>query len=354
MKMTRKTFLTGTAALLGSVFTASLAVAQQDDLEDSLIVRTTGSVFEDALVKHFFTPFTEATGVRVVPIATSYGEMVSKTSAMVEAGNVEWDIISPQFYELQKLSPYLTDLGDCSEMPNVASMGIEGICGQYGVQYLQGGVVLAFDPAKFPNEKPASWADFWNTEDFPGPRTLPSYGNPWGNVFLFALLADGVAPDELFPLDLDRAFAKLDEIKPEIDVWWKTGAQSVDLIRSGSAVMSPMWSGTAYAAKEAGVSLEWTFNQAIADRGSWAIVKGAPHPKAAKAFIDFYMTNPENHAAFSREIGYLTTNEEARSLLSPEKQAELVPEGETVDIDAAWVEENRESALERWNTWLSQ
>ncbi|HET8729027.1 MAG TPA: ABC transporter substrate-binding protein [Alphaproteobacteria bacterium] len=339
---------------MAGAFSANLALAQDDQLEDTLIVRTTGSAFEDALVKHYFTPFTEETGVTVIPVASSYGEMVSKTAAMVEAGNAEWDIISPQFYELQKLSPYLMDLGDCSEMPNVASEGIPGICGQYGVQYLQGGVVLAYNPTMFPDEKPDSWADFWDTESFPGGRALPSYGNPWGNVFLFALMADGVAPGKLFPLDLDRAFASLDEIKSEIDVWWKTGAQSVDLMRSGEIAMTPMWSGTAYAAKADGVPLEWTFNQAIADRGSWAIVKGAPHPNAAKAFIDFYMTNPENHANFAREIGYLTTNAKARTLLSEEKQDELVPEGETVDIDADWVEENRESALERWNAWLAQ
>lgn len=352
MTLTRKTFLQGATAAVAAATLSGVATAQ--DLEDTLVIRTTGSAFEAALVKNFFEPFTEATGVKVVPVATSYGEMISKTAGMVEAGKVEWDIISPQFYELQKLAPMLTDLGDCSEMPHVASDGIPGICGQYGVQYLRGGVVLAYNPEKFPDAKPHSWADFWDTEKFPGGRALPSYGNPWGNDFLFALLADGVVPDKLFPLDLDRAFAKLDEIKPKVDVWWKTGAQSVELMRSGDVVMTPMWSGTAYAAKNAGAPIEWTFNQAIADRGSWAIVKGAPHPKAAMAFIDFYMTHPENHAAFAEEIGYLTTNKDAGALLPPERQSQLVPEGETVDIDAAWVEQNREAALERWNSWIAQ
>ena len=43
---------------------------------------------------------------------------------------------------------------------------------------------------------------------------------------MLALLADGVAPSKLFPLDLDRAFHKLDQIKPNVAVWWKTGDQS--------------------------------------------------------------------------------------------------------------------------------
>ena len=36
-------------------------------------------------------------------------------------------------------------------------------------------------------------------------------------------MADGVAPDKLYPLDVDRAFKKLEEIKPNITVWWTSG-----------------------------------------------------------------------------------------------------------------------------------
>ena len=89
---------------------------------------------------------------------------------------------------------------------------------------------------------------------------------------------------KLFPLDLDRAFAKLDKIKPQIAVWWKTGAQSQQVMRQGDAVMSLMWSGTAYATKKSGVPLDWSWTNAVADFGSWTILKGAPHPNAARLF----------------------------------------------------------------------
>src|SRR6516165_2101981 len=48
---------------------------------------------------------------------------------------------------------------------------------------------------------------------------------------IFALLADGVPRDKLYPLDIDRAFKKLDRIKPHIKVWWREGNQSQQLIR---------------------------------------------------------------------------------------------------------------------------
>ena len=352
--ITRRAALAGAAALGGAPLRRAAA---QAGLEDTVVVRTTGGSFEQALKQHFFDPFTKATGTKVVPVATSYGDMVAKTAAMSAAGRTEWDVISPQFYELGRLAPYLADLGACGAMPNVAAQGIPGICGRYGVQYLTGGVVLAWDPAAFPKRPPATWADFWNLRDFPGRRALPSYGNPWNNTLLFALMADGVAPDALFPLDLDRAFRKLDEIKPHVDVWWKTGAQSVDIMRSGDAQITALWSGTAYAAKRSGVGLDWTYNQAAADLGSWAVLKGAPHPKAAVAFIDFYMGNPQAHAAFAREMGYATTNRAGLALLNPAEQRELVSSPAMLagmaGIDGDWVEANRAAVLDRWNRWLA-
>ena len=352
MFIARRKLLLGAAAFGTSLTWRGTAFAQ-DKLEDRLVVRTTGGAFEKALQKNFFEPFTRATGTRVVPVSSSYGEMIAKTTAMAAANAVEWDIISPQYYELARLSPYLVDLGDCSTVPRVLSEGTPRACGRYGVQYLSGASVLGYNPAAFPARKPESWADFWDLKNYPGRRALPSYGNPWANTLLLALLADGVAPNKLFPLDLDRAFRKLDEIKPHIAVWWKTGAQSQEIIRSGEVVATMMWSGTAYAAKQAGVPLEWTYNQAIADLGSWAILKGAPHPKAARAFIDFYMSNPENHAAFSREMGYATTNRAGQALLTPNERKQLVADKPLISIDAEWVDANRQQTLERWNKWLA-
>lgn len=345
--------------IAGALSAALARPASAQSLEDSVVIRTTGGPFEAALRRHFFEPFTKATGTRVVPVAASYGDMVAKTAAMSAAGRVEWDVISPQFYELERLSPYLVDLGDCAALPNVSAKGITGICGRYGVQYLTGAVVLAWSPAAFDGRPaPATWADFWNIKGFPGRRALPSYGNPWNNTLLFALMADGIPADRLFPLDLDRAFHKLDEIKPRIDVWWKTGAQSIDMMRSGDVQLSPLWSGTAYAAKRAGVGLDWTFKQAAADLGSWAVLKGAPHPRAAMAFLDFYMDNPQSHAAFAREIGYATTNQAGLGLLDAAEQHEVVSTptmlAQLARIDGAWVEANRAATLDRWNKWLAE
>lgn len=347
--------------LLGGAGLAALAkpfVVRGQDLESTVVIRTTGGAFEAALKRNFFEPFTRTTGTRVVPVATSYGEMITKTVAMHKANAVEWDVISPQIFELENLSQYLLDLADCAALPNVAADGVPGACVRWGVHYLTGGNVLTWNTETLRGTtRPASWADFWNVAKFPARRALPSYGNPWNNSLALALLADGVAPADLFPMDLDRAFRKLDEIKPHIAVWWKTGAQSQQILRSGEVEMTMMWSGTAFATKRAGVPIEWTYNQAIADMAAWAILRGAPHPNAAKAFINFYMSNPEAHANFSREMGYATSNKDGLALLPAEVRNDLVATPQAlaglVRMNADWVEANRAATLDRWNRWLA-
>ncbi len=359
MPIHRRSLLAGSAALGMAPVLGRAARAQGAPggaLEGSVVIRTTGGAFEQALKRNFFDPFTKATGVRVVPFVASYGDMMAKATAMETAGRVEWDIISPQYYELSKLSNLLTDLGDCSAMPNVAAQGVPNACGRYGVLYVVGGQFLAYNPEVFRNDKPASWVDFWNVDKFPGQRALPNTGSPWATL-IAALVADGEEPAKLFPLDLDRAFAKLDQIKPHVAVWWRTGAQSQQVMRSGNAVMSLMWSGTAYDAKKQGVPLDWSWTNAVADFGAWAILKGAPHPNAARAFIDFYMSNPEAHGAFSREMGYTTSSRAGQALLTPAEKQELGADPATaqqiISPNADWLEQYRASTLERWNKWIS-
>lgn len=339
-----------TAPLLGNRASAA------DGLESTVVIRTTGGVFERSLKANFFDPFTKATGVRVVPFAASYGDMMARATAMQAAGRVEWDIISPQYTELAKISGMLEDLGDCSGMPNVRELGTPEACGRYGVLYLFGAQMLAWNPNSFKGRKPASWKDFWDVETFPGRRALPNTGSPWATLIL-SVLADGVPADKLFPLDLDRAFRKLDEIKPHIGVWWRTGDQAQKMWASDDIAMSMLWLGTAYSSKRAGIPLEWTYNQSIADFGAWCILKGAPHPKAARAFIDFYMTNPDAHVAFAREMGYTTPNVASRDKLDAELKRDLISTSERVasiiKVDAEWLDANRATMLGRWNAWIS-
>ena len=355
MAPTRRTLLRG-AAGLGALPLAGGQARAAGALEPTLLVRTTGGSFEAALKKSFFDPFTKATGVRVIPFAASYGDMMAKSAAMQAANSVEWDIISPQYDELGQIAPMLTDLGDCADMPNVAAMGVPKSCGRYGVLYLLGGQLLTWNTTMFKDRAPKSWADYFDVKAFPGRRALPNTGSPWASLVM-ALLADGVPREQLFPMDVDRAFRKLDQIKPHVGTWWRTGDQSQKMWADDDIAMSLMWGGNLFAAKRRGVPIDSTYNQAIADFGAWAVLRNAPHPNAARAFINFFMTNPESHVQFARDMGYTTSNLASQSLLAPEDRKDLISSPEMlagiIRVDYEWLAKYRSAVLTRWQAWVS-
>ena len=144
---------------------------------------------------------------------------------------------------------------------------------------------------------PQSWADFWDTEKYPGKRGLrrgPKY------TLEFALMADGVEPAEVYdvlrtPEGVDRAFAKLDEIKGDI-IWWEAGAQPIQLLGSGEVVMTSAYNGRISAAnKEEGRNFKVVWPGSIYAVDSWVILANSPHKEAGLEFIAF-ASQPEHQA----------------------------------------------------------
>ena len=101
-------------------------------------------------------------------------------------------------------------------------------------------VAIGWREKAFPGKVPPGWAAFWDTKNFPGQRSLrkhPIY------ALEMALIADGVPMDKLYPIDVDRAFKKLEELKPHVLVWWSSGAQSAQVLKDGEVDMVAAWNG---------------------------------------------------------------------------------------------------------------
>ena len=166
---------------------------------------------------------------------------VAKIKAQVESGNVSWDVANIDSVEAAANCDVLmapdTDIIDASALPEGLELGKCGVPGDIT------GNVLAYNVDKFGKKAPSSWADFFDTARFPGKRGMDG-SNPAG-VFEAALLADGVAPKDLYPLDTKRALAKLDTIKDQL-VYWTSGAEQQQMIESGQVDMGFMWSGRVF------------------------------------------------------------------------------------------------------------
>ena len=288
--------------------------------------------------------------------AAAIGRLMEANSVVAgEANAIGWDIVTAWPEDLVAQADSLAKL-DCSRLTNL-SQAVDGACTERGLLRTMGGVSIVYDAKRFPQGGPQTWADFWDVKRFPGPRAMPNAGAPWWPL-MAALMADGVPRDKLFPLDLDRAFKKLDELRPSIAVWWRTGDKSMQLLRSNEVVMAMMWSGSGFVLKDQGLPISVVWNDAVPNIGYWAMLKGGANQDKAYAFLDYYLTRPEAHLNFANAFKYDTSNRNMLALLSPEDRAARgsAPENmaKMAVIDPAWIAANRAAVIERWNRWLSR
>lgn len=207
----------------------------------------------------------------------------------------------------------------------------------------------AYNTEKVPTN-PEGWESFFDTEGFPGKRT--AYQWPTAGVFEMALLADGVEPEDLYPIDFDRAFAKLDEIKSSIQ-WWDTGAQSQQFLASGEVSMGHVWDGRIYPIIQEGANVDIDWHQNIKAGDVLVVPKGTKNKAAAMKFIAT-ATSAEAQADFSNKTAFTPINVNAVELVDEE----LVPylsssNTETqVVLDMEYWSTAIDEVLDDWNAWL--
>jgi putative spermidine/putrescine transport system substrate-binding protein len=292
-------------------------------------------------------PYSALTGVTFQESEESSNATIK---AQVEAGQVTWDVVDVgNDFGLDAHADLLEPL-DYTKIKRDEIL--DGFAGTYRVADITYGVVLGYNTEATNDAVPEGWADVFDTSKFPGKRGFWDYSA--GGIFEFALLADGVTPDELYPLDLDRATTKLDTIKDDI-VFWASGAESQDLLGKGEVAMAMIWNGRAYSAKHIDnnpVEIQW--NQQIVTADYWVVPKGTPNKDAAMDFIA-WTTCAQNNAAPSEYIPYGPTNENAEP--NPDKVPDLSvsnADENSAYFDDAWVVENAQLLEDTYQEWKTR
>ena len=189
-------------------------------------------------------PFERETGIRILQDGPTDYDSFRK---MVESGNVTWDVVDVEAdFALRAGREGLLEPLDLKQI------GQRNIDSRFVTIYAAGSFyfsfVLGYNTQALSNT-PEGWAALFDTANFPGKRALYKWPSP--GVLEMALLADGVPADKLYPLDLDRAFHKLDSIKQDI-IWWGSGEQSQQLLASAQASLGMFWNGRVSALKREG------------------------------------------------------------------------------------------------------
>ncbi|MBK4987924.1 polyamine ABC transporter substrate-binding protein [Pseudomonas sp. S36] len=332
-----------TAVLSASLLTLACQAAQA---AESVNFVSWGGTTQDAQKEAWAVPFTKATDIKVVQAGpTDYG----KLKAMVESGNVQWDVVDVEAdFALRAASEGLLEPLDFTQIkrdridPRFVS--------DHGVGSFFFSFVLGYNEGKLGASKPTDWTALFDTKTYPGKRALYKWPSP--GVLELALLADGVAPDKLYPLDLDRAFKKLDTIKKDI-VWWGGGAQSQQLLASGEASLGQFWNGRVYALQQDGapVGVSWEQNLVMAD--FLVIPKGAKNKDAAMKFLA-NASSAEGQAEFANKTAYAPVNVDSVAKLD-KALAPNLPTAyaqDQVTLDFAYWAKNGQAIAARWNEWL--
>ncbi|MCG8355760.1 MAG: extracellular solute-binding protein [Kiloniellales bacterium] len=332
-------------------------VLPQAAISDELVVVATGGGFGDALKKHFYDPFTAATGIEIVTVPAAVAEQNAKLRAMRKAGQVEYDVLTTTAMAVIADDDVYADL-DCARIPNAQAFGVAGTCGAKSLLRTVGAIMIAYKESAFPNGGPQSWAEFWDVEAFPGARCLPGGSLENHMPFLAALLADGAAPADLYPIDFDRALEKLAELKPHVAAYWTSYSQSQQFLRDGECVLSMMLNGRALSLRKEGFPLKIVWNEALTYSAGWGIAEGAPNADAAYKFLDFWMKDPKAHLAFYQTFFYATAHKDVVGLMDEADLALYYAKPDNlvgqVPIDAAWIGNHRDEISRTYANFLAQ
>ncbi|MEC7763691.1 MAG: ABC transporter substrate-binding protein [Pseudomonadota bacterium] len=240
--------------------------------------------------------------------------------AYLQSGAEGWDIVSVGFSSCEQasqaglLAPLDYDVIDASQVNE--DLVHENYIGAFTFAY-----AIAYQD-KYKDNPPTTWADFWDVETFPGRRSLPSHGT---FVLEAALMADGVAPGDVYsvletPEGLEQAFAKVEEIKPHIDVWYTSTGQLTELVRTGEIELAIFPNGRASVLTKDGSDIGYEWNQGLIDTECLMIPASAPNKEGAMELINAAL-DPASQARFAARSGYGPVNPAAfddESLADPE------------------------------------
>ena len=299
----------------------------------SIIALGPGGAFTAAVRQGYYMPFTEQFGIEVIEDTPTPN--LAKWVAAAETGNIGWDVTTLgvadataliETNSLDELDLSVIDIRDVLDTIQNLS------------PYMAGGdvtwsIVMAYNTDKYPEGTgPASWADFYDLEKFPGRRAL-RHGVAWGGHVQFTRLAR--EPELLHTAEgrqaantpsreqMEEDFAWFDEWTDNAGsdiIYWNSGSQCPEMLISGEVEMCSAYNGRIFDAAKEGAPIRvcWECGHIINVSGH-ALPRGMKelYPERYE-LANLYMawiTFPEINAQLSKYISYGPVNRKSIAIL---------------------------------------
>ncbi|MCR9073165.1 MAG: ABC transporter substrate-binding protein [Alphaproteobacteria bacterium] len=352
--------------LLKSAGVATLAVAALGYAgtasADTLTIVSWGGAYTKSQVEAYHKPWIEMTGDTIN--SEDYNGGLAEVRAQVEAGNVTWDLVDVELSDAVRgcdegiLEPLpIADLPPAPDGTPAEEDFIAGTLHECAVGLIVWSTVYAYDETKF-STGPATIADFFDLAKFPGKRGMRK--TPKANLE-FALMADGVAADEVYdvlatPEGVERAFAKLDSIKDDT-IWWEAGAQPPQLLADGEVVMTTAYNGRLFnAIAKENKPFEIVWDGQVWDIDLWVMPRGTPNKERAWEFIKF-SSDTQRLADQAKYISYGPVRKSSFPKILPEMQSHMptAPDNfkNPLQNDFEFWADYGDELNERFNAWLA-
>ena len=269
--------------------------------------------WSDYVPQQMLDDFTAKYGIKVnYDTYSSNEEMLAK----IQAGASGYDLVIPSDYTVEiMVKQGMLDPLDKGQIPNFANVDPRFTNrdydpgNKYSVPYQWGTSALAYDKSKVPFE-PKKWADLWDPQ-FKGKLVMLDDEREVTAVALEVLGFDRNSTD---PAQLEQAKQKLIELKPNI-VLFNSDDPETALI-TGEAAAGLVFNGNAALARAENENIEYICPTEGCTLwfDNLAMPKGAPHPDAAMAFINFVL-DPKESVLITAEFPYSNPNAAALEYL---------------------------------------
>ena len=292
-------------------------------------------------------PFQAETGIKVLQDGSGPSE--GAMQAQFESGKPTWDIVDADPFSAQTLGKKgMMEPIDYAVVDKAKTR--EGFGWEYAASSYFYSYIIAYDAKKFGDNPPKSMADFFDVEKFPGMRGMYKWG---AGMWEALLLGDGVAPADLYPLDIERAHKKLAAFKGNVVAFWGGGAESQSLLMNGDASMALIWSTRAKLLEaDSGGDIKFIWDQGLIAPGSMAVIKG--NPGGAEAAMKFIASaqDPSGQVVMFNLLGQGPANPATDALL-PAEDARFNPVDPAnfalqVPLNMEWYETNYGPALDAY------
>ncbi len=277
----------------------------------------------------------------------------AQVKAQVESHQVTWNIVTT--------APYLAaqNCGTIYRPLNIPNLNLKdfapGTIGRCYVTDFRYSLILSYNANIWPNPKtaPTTLADFFNPQKFPGKRgVVPSVQD---GILETALLADGVPPQHMYPLDVTKALQTWDKIKSDTIFAPSVGALLQD-VTSHQVAMEIMVQARTQAALDAGANIVPVWDKTVTSIDGLSIPVGASNVQATETFISFLL-QPAQQAKMAELAGVAPSN----LLASPVYTANgnkvnafgKADTGTTFQVNATWWSSHFNQISTEFTNWLN-